>query len=684
MDSEPARDKAAGGEACGNERACDCGATTSVSHARAKPLAAFSRTILWAFGLTIAVVVLVVVGAEQLGLLDALRRFVPWPVWLLGVVAGGWPIFRNVLSAALRRKITSHTLMTLGLVAAVVAGAWPAAILIVFFMRLADYIEHFTGEHARQAVRDLTALAPETARVERDGGEVEVPIGQVQFGEIVVIRPGEKIPVDGHVIAGQATVNQAAITGESMPVEAGPGTRVFAASFAQLGHLRVRVTAVGADSTFGRVIQLVEQAEQHRAGIQLIADRFATWYLPVVATVAATTFFVSGNMLATAAVLMVACSCSFAIATPVAMIASIGAAARRGLLIKGGKYLEALARASVVVLDKTGTLTLGRPAITDVIALDAELGADQVLALAATAERYSEHPLADAVRVAATESGLRPAEPEHFEAMPGSGVRVRLDGATIVVGSARVLEGHALPPVATELEAQGKTLLFVLRDGRPIGVLAAMDTLRPDVPEALAELRQLGIEHIELLTGDNARTAAAIAQPLGIDYRAGLLPEDKIAVVKEYQRRGHVVVMIGDGVNDAPALAQADVGIAMGAAGSPIAIEAAHIALMREDWSLVPEVLRIARRTMNTVKINIGFTAIYNLTGLALASLGFLPPAIAAAAQAGPDFGILANSARLLRPGQRRGKLRQGQEAMPAEAEAVNAHVARTFRETLR
>ena len=521
--------------------------------------------------------------------------------------------------------------------------------LIVFFMRLADYIEHFTAEHARQAVRDLTALAPETARVEREGREVEVPIEQVEVGETVIVRPGERIPVDGEVSSGQATVNQAAITGESMPVEIGPGTRVFAASFAQLGHLRMRVTAVGKDTTFGRVVTLVEEAEQHRAPIRRVADKFAVWYLPVVVTVATGTFPASGKLLATTAVLVVACS--FAIATPVAMIASIGTSARRGLLIERDRYLEVLAKATAVVLDKTGTLTLGRPVITDMVPPGIELGADEVLTLAATAERYSEHPLAEAVRAAAALRGLPLAEPQDFEAIPGMGVRARLDGETVAVGGRRLLSGEGLPPIATDLETQGKTLLFVIRNGRPVGVLAAMDTLRPDVPEALAELRRLGIKHLELLTGDNERTAAAIAAPLGIHWRANLLPEDKIAVVKEYQRRGHVVVMIGDGVNDAPALAQADVGIAMGAAGSPLAMEAAHIALMRDDWKLVPEALRIARRTMNTVKINIGFTAVYNLAGLALAAMGFLPPAMAAAAQAGPDFGILANSARLLRQG---------------------------------
>lgn len=642
------------GGACSTDIDCGCGVSApATDQTQAKALAGFSTRLLIAFGLVVTTVVTLAITAEWLGLLDKLSAVVPRPVWLALVVGGGYPIFRSVLRATLRRKVTSHTLMTVGLVAAMLAGAWPAAVLIVFFMRLADYIEQFTASRARSAVRDLTAMAPELARVERDGAEREVPVADVRIGETVIVRPGEKIPVDGDVIGGQATVDQAAITGESMPAEAGPGARVFAASLARLGHLRVRATAVGADTTFGRVIRLVEEADQHRADVQRVADRFATWYLPVVTAVAAATFLLTHNTLATAAVLMVACSCSFALATPVAMIASIGASARRGLLIKGGRYLEALAKADVVLVDKTGTLTLGRPQITDVLSLDSRLDANRLLALAASAERYSEHPLAAAVRALAVERGVRLAEPEDFEAIPGQGVRVRINGDSIAVGSRRLLDG-AVPDIAAPLETQGKTLLFVLRDGCPIGVLAAMDTLRTDVPAALSELRGLGIKHLELLTGDNERTAAAVASPLGIAYRADLLPEDKIAIVKEYQGRGHRVVMIGDGVNDAPALAQADVGIAMGAAGSPIAIEAAHIALMREDWSLVPEVVRIARRTMRAVRFNIGFTVVYNLTGLSLASLGLLPPAIAAVAQAGPDFGILANSARLLRQGRPR------------------------------
>jgi Cd2+/Zn2+-exporting ATPase/Cu+-exporting ATPase len=609
---------------------------------------AYARRVFTLFGLVFGAVLFIIIAGEWLGLFEQLTERVPFPVGAALVLLAGFPVFRNVVRAALRRQVISHTLMSVGVFAALAVGQWATAAVVVFFMRIGDYAEGFTTERSRRALKDLTALAPQTALVERDGAEIVVPIAEVRASETIIVRPGDLIPADGDVVAGQATVNQAAITGESLPVEVGPGARVFAATTAQLGSLRVRVTGVGTDTTFGRVIKLVEEAESHRADVQRIADRFSGYFLPVVGTIAALTFLIGRDPLATAAVLVVACSCSLALATPIAMLASVGAAAKRGLLIKGGKYLESLARADVVLLDKTGTLTLGRPCITDVVTLG-ELTEAEVLALAATAERYSEHPLAEAVRVVARERNLSMAEPEGFEALPGAGVRARVQGSLFTVGNSRAIAGASELPAVRDLEAQGKTTLVVSRDDEPVAVLAAADTVRPEVPAALAELRGMGITRIELLTGDNERSGAALAGQLGIDFRANLLPEDKIAIVREYQARGHIVVMVGDGVNDAPALAQANVGIAMGAAGTGVALEAAHMALMREDWTLVPDAFRIARRTMRTVKVNLGFTALYNVVGLSLAAFGILPPIVAAAAQSLPDLGILANSSRLLR-----------------------------------
>ncbi len=598
-------------------------------------------------GLFAGVMGIVVVG-EWMGLFEFLNARVPFIFGLVLVLAGGYPVFLNVIRATLKRQIISHTLMTLGVIAALVVGEWVTALIVVLFMRVGDYVENFTTESARRAVRELTALTPQMARVEHDGIEQEVPISQVTMGEIVIVRPGEKIPVDGEVISGQATIDQAAITGESMPVEVAAGTKVFAATLAKLGSLRVRTERVGAETTFGRVIKMVEEAEANRAEVQRFADKFSGWYLPIVAVLAVLTFIFSRNPLSTAAVLLVACSCSIALATPVAMLASIGASAKRGLLIKGGKYLELLARADVLLVDKTGTLTLGQPQVTDVVLFNGQSRAD-VLRLAASAERYSEHPLAEAVRVLARTEGYPLGEPLDFRAIPGQGVEAEVEGHRIIIGNRRLLPAFENLEQSQGLEAQGKTLLFLEVDGALAAIFAAADTLRSEVPAALEAARSFGIRKIELLTGDNELTAAALAGKLGVAYRAGLLPEDKIAIVKEYQSQGHIVLMVGDGVNDAPALAQANVGIAMGAAGTDVAIEAAHIALMREDWMLIPEALRIAQRTMRIVKMNLGFTALYNVVGLTLAAFGFLPPVLAAAAQSLPDIGIMGNSARLIR-----------------------------------
>ena len=394
---------------------------------------------------------------------------------------------------------------------------------------------------------------------------------------------------------------------------------------------------------FGRVIKMVEEAEAHRADVQQFADKFSAYYLPVVASIAALTFLFSRDPLATAAVLLVACSCTIALATPIAMLATIGMNAKHGVLIKGGKYIETLARADVLLIDKTGTLTLGKPVVTDIIAVN---GMDEsaLLSRAASADRYSEHPLADALRRSAHERRLVLSEITNFESHTGKGVQATVDGIKVFVGKS----AHAIPEQAKEFEAQGKTVLYVSMDDSLEGFIAVSDTLRNEVPDALREAKRLGIKKIELLTGDNERTASSVAGALNISYRAGLMPEDKIRIVKEYQAQGHIVVMAGDGINDAPALAQANVGIAM-KAGTDIAIEAAHITLLREDWTLIPQVMAAAQRTMRVVKGNLGFTAAYNIIGLALAAFGFLPPMLAAALQSIPDLGILGNSARLLK-----------------------------------
>jgi P-type Cu+ transporter len=600
----------------------------------------------------LATAVLLLLLAEWAGLIGTITDNVHWTLGALLVLLVGFGPLRKVGHDTLQARITAHSLVALGALAALLVGEWVTALVVVLFMKVAERIENFAASRGRRALRDLMALAPATALVERAGREVELTIPEICPGDLVVVRPGERIPVDGEVVAGHAMVDQAAITGEGLPVEVEPGSRVFAATIAHAGALRIRAERIGLDSTFGRVVQLVEQGELHRAGVQRTADRFATWYLPFVVLLGLSTWLIRGDVLAMAAVLVVACSCAFALATPVAMIASISAAAREGLLVKGGRYIEAVARADILLVDKTGTITLGQPRVTDVIPLGGTSEED-LLVFAAAAERDSEHPLGLAVRRAAADRSLRAPAPQQFTALPGLGVRALVDGARIEIGNSRLVPSESVASLLQGLHAEGKSTLLVARDGALIGVLAASDTVRPEVPRILAELRGLGFERIEILTGDNSRAAETLARSLGVSCRANLLPEDKIAIVEEYQARGHTVMMIGDGVNDAPALGRADAGVAMGGIGTDVALEAAHITLMRDDWTLLPFLVRVSRRTMGVVRLNLAYTVAYNVVGLLLAALGFLPPIVAAVAHSIPDVLILGNSSRLLRGGSR-------------------------------
>src|SRR5882724_1946193 len=607
----------------------------------------------------VAVVVIIAALGERLGFFDAALERLPWWLPALAILLGGWRVFYGVLRAARRGQVTSHTLMTAGVIASIAISQWTTAALIVFFMRFADWLEDLTTERSRQALKQLTALQPATAHVLRDGREYEVPVTEVRVDEVVVVRSGERIPVDGRVIEGEAPVDQAPITGESVPVDKAPGDAVFAATVAQAGFLKVRATKVGSDTTFARIVRLVEETEAHKAPVQRFADRFSAYYLPTVLLLALATYVLSGSVVNAVAVLVVSCACAIVLATPMVVLASVGNAARRGLLIKGGSGLEQLARVDTIVMDKTGTLTLGTPQVTDVVAFNG-LAERDLLRVVSGVESRSEHPLAKAILRAAAERELVPPEPEAFTPLPGRGLLGTLDGQRWAVGNRRLLAEHGatLEPTqethAQALEAEGKTVFFVA-DGQGVsGLVAVGDALRPGVQEALAELRRLGVRRLLLLTGDNERVAAAVAKELGLEARANLLPEDKIVAVKALQAEGAVVMMVGDGVNDAPALAQADVGVAMGGAGTDVAIEAADVALMREDWTLVPEAVRIGRRAARTIRQNLGFTALYNVVGIALAALGLLPPVWAAAAQSLPDVAIMLNSSRLLRAGSAR------------------------------
>jgi P-type Cu+ transporter len=610
----------------------------------------FSRRTITLLALVTGLLLFVIVLGEGFGLFQSITAKVPFVIGLVIVLLGGLPIFIDVVRSSLQKQITSRTLMTLGVIAALAVGQWTTAGIVVFMMHIGNFVEGFTANRSRKAVKDLTSLTPQMATVIKNGKEVILPIGEVKLGDTVLVRPGEVIPVDGKISEGTATINQSSLTGESVPVDVNVGKSVFAATWIVLGSLRIRAIHVGRDTTFGKVVQLVEEAEAQKGKIQQFADKFAGYYLPVVAGIALLTLILSRNPLAATAVLVVACSCSIALATPIAMLASIGAAAKNGLLIRGGKYLELLSRADVMLIDKTGTLTLGKPQLTDIVSLNG-VKPNQILAMAASAERYSEHPLAKALFDAMSTRQLSYLDMTEFEAKPGLGVQARVAGKKIKVGNLRLMKANTTAEKQAEtLKRQGKTLLFLQVDKEMVGILATSDTLREEVPVSLRTMSAMGIKKIELLTGDNESSAREITKDLDIPFRANLLPLDKIKIVKEYQEQGHTVIMVGDGINDAPALSQADIGIAMGARGTDIAKETANIVLLRDDWKLIPQILGIAQRTMSVVKMNLVFTAVYNVVGISLAALGILPPVLAAALQSVPDLGLLGNSSRLLKP----------------------------------
>jgi len=651
----------------------------------------FGASIIRIFILLTGGVLGIVVAGEIFGLAEQLTARIPAPV--MGTLLGGagLPIFLKVARAALQGRVLSHTLMTVGAVAAVIVGAWTTAAVVVLFMHVGTYAERLTSTKSRSAVRSLVECAPRSARriVSRDGvsggsssegvpgvpgpggsstgvgrtavsdGEevvgVEeiVDVSDLSPGDVVVVFPGERVPADGIVAGGSAWVNEAALTGESLPTAVESGSRVLAASIVTGGAVHVRVNRIGSDSVFGSVVRMVEEAEANQGATARVADRFSGYYLPIVAAISLATFMIGGEVMPAVAVLVVACSCSFALATPIAMLASVGAAAKRGLLIKGGRYIEQAKGAETLLVDKTGTLTTGNVVVTEVVAEE-----PRVLAYAASAERYSEHPIGAAIRAHAAARGVAVEAPRDFEAVPGGGVRAVVDGCEVRVGTPRFI-GH--DPASSEglqqLAAEGKSVALVEIDGTVRGAIALADRLRDDVAGALVAAFRLGIRRIEVLTGDSPAGANGIAQELrrqtglgegAFQVRASLLPADKVERVRQLQAEGERVIMIGDGINDAPALAEADVGIAAGELD--VTVNAAPVVFLRDDWELLPRFIAIVRRTMRVVHLNIGFTAVYNLAGLGLAAFGMLPPAVAAALQSLPDLGILANSSRLLRP----------------------------------
>jgi heavy metal translocating P-type ATPase len=581
--------------------------------------------------------------------------------WLAfaATITGGFPIYAEAWENLRKRRTTMELSMTIALIAALCIGQFFTALVIAFFVLFAELLEGFTVGSGRKAIEKLIDALPRRVTVRRDGQEQEVSTAEVAGGEIIIIRPGERIPADGVVIKGHSFVDQGSITGESLPVEKIEGNGLFAGTINREGVLEMKVARVGRDTTFGKIIEIVEQAEQSRAPVQRIADRLAAGLVYFALGAAVLTFVVTGNITSTIAVIIVAGACGVAAGTPLAILAGIGNAARRGIIIKGGLYLEQLSTIDTVVLDKTGTLTVGVPKVAAVTPLN---GVDEnaVLQTAAIAEQHSEHPLGEAILRSARERNLPLREYSTIRYLPGKGLACVETGSEILIGTRALFEENGVTiseevsKVLTVNERPGHTAVLVGRDKNILGSVELADDLRAEAWETVGELNRKGYRTI-LLTGDSPETAKAIGDKLGVcEAIGGLLPQQKLDKIRDLLRQGRKVAMVGDGVNDAPALAQATVGIAMGE-GTDVALETADVTLMTSDLSRLMDVLAIGKRCYRVIMFNFWGTIAVDFAGVVLAFLGLLAPIFAALIHVVSELAFILNSARLFRQKRVRG-----------------------------
>ena len=578
-------------------------------------------------------------------------------VGVICTVVGGFPIFREAYENIMQRRMTMELSMAIAIVAALAIRELFTALVITLFVLVAEILEGLTVGRGRKAIQHLVDLLPSTATVRRGGCWADVQIQEVSADDEVLVRPGGRIPVDGEVVGGHSFVDQAPITGESMPVEKHPGATVYAGTINQSGAIEVRVTRLGRDTTFGKIIEAVETAEKSRAPIQGIADRLAGYLVYFALGAAVLTFLISHNIRSTISVVIVAGACGIAAGTPLAILGSIGRAAQQGAIIKGGLYLEKLGEIDTVLLDKTGTLTYGTPELLDICPAP-EVSATLLLRTAAIAESRSEHPIAKAILRKATQSGIPYADSGQFDYTPGKGIVASRDGDEIVVGNQNFLLERGVQLNQSNGAGLGSEV-FVARGGRFLGTLRIADTLRPEAKDAIQSLKSMRLRTV-LLTGDAESVAEDVGRRLGVDEIVGdLLPEDKLQYVKQLTERGHKAAMVGDGVNDAPALMQASVGVAMGS-GTDVARESADVVLIGSDLSKLVETLQTARRCRRTIMQNFVGTLVVDSFGVGLAAFGFLNPLLAAFIHVSSEMAFILNSARLLPPDSSANQLVRG------------------------
>jgi Zn2+/Cd2+-exporting ATPase len=601
--------------------------------------------------ITVANALLLVVGF--LIQLAGAPQIAQW-LYLASALVGGFPIFKlAAVNVFTRFDLTAGVMVSIAMIAAILIGEYSAAALVAFMMLVGEMLENFTMARADNALKELSSLTPDTVTLLRDGRETVVRTLALREGDLVLVRPGGRIPADGQVMAGHAAVDQSAITGESLPIDKLPGDAVYAGTLCSGGALQVRVSRIGEETTLGNMIRLVREARATQAPVQRVANRYAQYLIPIALSIAVVTYILTRDIVRSITVLIVICPCALVLATPTALVAAIGNAAKRGILVKNGAAMEQMGHVDVVAFDKTGTLTLGQPRVTHTISLDG-LGPDEVLRLAASAERPSEHPLARAIVTAAQEQGLETQLPEDFETMPGHGVSARVGGRHVVIGDG-MLARLAVPlgpdaiRRAEDHVHQGEKVIPVAVEGAVIGLLVLSDTVRPESAAAVARLKALGVRQTVLISGDNARVAEGVGHALGVDQvHAGVLPEAKLDLIRGYQAQGLKVAFVGDGVNDAPALAAADVGIAMGGGGTAVAAETAGIVLLADQLDRVPLLIELSRSTLGVIRANVVFSMSWNVFSVLLSVTGVIGPVFGAVMHELSALPVVANSARLI------------------------------------
>jgi Cd2+/Zn2+-exporting ATPase len=591
-----------------------------------------------------------------LGVLASLigqTKAAPW-LYLASALVGGAPIVKLAAGNILRDfDLTAGVMVSIAMIAALIVGEYSAAALVAFMMLVGEMLENLTIARADNALKELASLVPEFVTLRRDGQEIEAPIHAVRQGDLVLVRPGGRIPVDGRVLGGHAAVDQAAITGESMPLDKGPGDSVYAGTLCTGGALEIEVEKIGEETTLGYMIRLVEKVRTSQAPVQRVANRYAQYMIPLALAIAVATYFLTGDVMRSITVLVVVCPCSLVLATPTAVVAAIGNAAKRGVLVKHGPAMEQIGKVDVVAFDKTGTLTFGEPRLTQAIALNS-FDRPTFLSLAASAERSSEHPLAQAVVAAARQEGLATAIPEDFEALPGHGILARVAGHQVALGE-RMLTHEGIPldnaveKQVHKLAARGESVIPVAVDRQVAGLLVIADTVRPESRAAVERLKGMGVKETVLISGDQAMVAESIGRALGVDrVHAQVLPQDKLDLIHELQTQSKSVAFVGDGVNDAPALAAADVGIAMGAIGTAVAMETADIVLLTDQVQRVPYLIDLSRSSLGVIRNNVIFSMSMNVLSVLLSVFGVIGPVVGAVMHEVSALPVVANSARLI------------------------------------